>query len=109
MIIVIKHNLSRLLSVFRLLCKVLTPRRCSLKSNKIEDLCIIKINQERVENYVEKYKMTKEKVDINEVIADNDEEGDALEDEDSMEEVGEPVNEPVDDSNSVFDDLLRDL
>ena len=81
------------------------PRRCSLKSNKIEDLCIIKINQDRVENYVEKYKMTKEKVDINDVRADNDEEGDILEDEVSMEEVGEPT----DTSDSVFNDLLRDL
>jgi len=85
--------------------QVLMPRRCSLKSNKIEDLCIIKINQDRVENYVEKYKMTKEKVDINDVRADNDEEGDILEDEVSMEEVGEPT----DTSDSVFNDLLRDL
>lgn len=36
--------------------------------------------------------MTKEKVDINEVRADNDEEGDILEDEVSMEEVGEPTD-----------------
>ena len=54
---------------------------------------------------MEKYKMVKEKVDIEEVRVDNDEEEDAYEDVNiEMEEV-----EPVPATNSALDNFLRDM
>ena len=59
----------------------------------------------RVDTYMEKYKMVKEKVDLEEVRVNNDEEEDAYEDVNiEMEEV-----EPVPATNSALDNFLRDI
>ena len=71
------------------------------------------MNQERVDSYLEKYKMTKEKVEIKEVENDDDEEeGDNVVDEviEGCDEMNsEEENASFDATSTPFANILPDL
>ena len=67
------------------------------------------MNQERVDAYLEKYKIIKEKVEIKEVtIDDEEEEGDIIEDDDGVAD-DEEDTEGFASTDSPFAGLLPDL